>query len=251
KTVAEHEKTVAEHEKTVAEHEKTVAVHKKTVAELEETVAGNKKSVAEHEKTVSELQEVAVAHEKIVAEYEKLMAADEETDHRKATERLMERLKAGEKLTARDIPLDQILRLNDDLVKVFVQNPNEMDIKTMEVQMESEGLLINILNNPDKPIFKEGSAAELTEYGQVVFNNIAWTIARYDDPLVEVEGHTATSYPGDPGEKWDASTQRAHKAREILMNKGVEETQVIKVAGYADKRPLPKRPPGAGQNNRV
>ena len=61
------------------------------------------------------------------------------------------------------IPLDQVRRLNDDLVKVFVQNPNEMDIKTMEVQMESEGLLINILNNPDKPIFKEGSAAELTE----------------------------------------------------------------------------------------
>ncbi len=149
------------------------------------------------------------------------------------------------------IPLDQVRRLNDDLVKVFVQNPNEMDIKTMEVQMESEGLLINILNNPDKPIFKEGSAAELTEYGQVVFNNIAWTIARFDDTLVEVEGHTATSYPGDAGEKWDASTQRAHKAREILMNKGVEETQVIKVAGYADKRPLPKRPTGAGQNNRV
>ena len=32
------------------------------------------------------------------------------------------------------IPLDQVRRLNDDLVKVFVQNPNEMDIKTMEVQ---------------------------------------------------------------------------------------------------------------------
>ena len=149
------------------------------------------------------------------------------------------------------IPLDQVRRLNDDLVKVFVQNPNEMDIKTMEVQMESEGLLINILNNPDKPIFKEGSAAELTEYGQVVFNNIAWTIARFDDTLIEVEGHTAASYPGDAGEKWDASTARAHKAREVLMNKGVEEAQVIKVAGYADKRPLPKRPSNAGQNNRV
>ena len=136
-------------------------------------------------------------------------------------------------------------------MKVFVQNPNEMDIKTMEVQMESEGLLINILNNPDKPIFKEGSAAELTEYGQIVFNNIAWTIARFDDTLVEVEGHTATSYPGDADEKWDASTARAHRAREVLMNKGVEEKQVIKVAGYADKRPLPKRPSNAGQNNRV
>ena len=149
------------------------------------------------------------------------------------------------------IPLNQVRRLNEDLVKVFVQNPNEMDIKTMEVQMESEGLLINILNNPDKPIFKEGSAAELTEYGQIVFNNIAWTIARFDDTLVEVEGHTATGYPGDADEKWDASTARAHRAREVLMNKGVEEKQVIKVAGYADKRPLPKRPSNAGQNNRV
>lgn len=149
------------------------------------------------------------------------------------------------------IPLNQVRRLNEDLVKVFVQNPNEMDIKTMEVQMESEGLLINILNNPDKPIFKEGSAAELTEYGQIVFNNIAWTIARFDDTLVEIEGHTATSYPGDADEKWDTSTARAHRAREVLMNKGVEETQVIKVAGYADKRPLPKRPSAAGQNNRV
>jgi chemotaxis protein MotB len=149
------------------------------------------------------------------------------------------------------VPLDQVRRLNDDLIKVFVQNPNDMDIKTMEIQMESEGLLINILNNPDKPIFKEGSAAELTAYGQVVFNNIAWTIARFDDTLVEVEGHTSTTYAGDAGEKWDASTARAHKAREVLMGKGVEESQVIKVAGYADKRPLPKRPVTAAQNNRV
>ncbi len=147
------------------------------------------------------------------------------------------------------IPLDQVRRLNEDLIKVFVQTPSEMDMKTMEVQMESEGLLINILNNPEKPIFKEGSASELTPYGVVVFNNIAWTIARFDDTLVEVEGHTASSYPDD--EKWDASTARAHKAREVLTLNGVEETQVIKVAGYADKRPLPKRPGNAGQNNRV
>ena len=149
------------------------------------------------------------------------------------------------------IPLEQVRRLNEDLVKVFVQNPNEMDMKTMEMQMDSEGLLINILNNPDKPIFKEGSAAELTEYGQLVFNNISWTIAQYDDTQVEIEGHTANSYPGDVDEKWDASTSRAHKAREILMAKGVEEQQVLKVAGYADKRPLPQRPHNAPQNNRV
>ena len=40
------------------------------------------------------------------------------------------------------IPLEQVRRLNDDLVRAFVQNPEYIDMKTLRVQMTDEGLLI-------------------------------------------------------------------------------------------------------------
>ena len=45
------------------------------------------------------------------------------------------------------IPLEQVRRLNDDLVRAFVQNPEYIDMKTLRVQMTDEGLLIEFFNS--------------------------------------------------------------------------------------------------------
>ena len=94
------------------------------------------------------------------------------------------------------IPLEQVRRLNDDLVRAFVQNPEYIDMKTLRVQMTDEGLLIEFFNDPSKRLFKE-QTAEMTEYGRVLFRIVAWTLAKHDSrksTLVEVEGHTSKSF---------------------------------------------------------
>ncbi len=150
------------------------------------------------------------------------------------------------------IPLEHVRIINEDLVKVFIENPSYLDLKTMQVSRTDDGLLINILNNPDKPIFAEGEEDKLTEYGKVVFNTIAWQIARYEDTEVEVEGHTSRDFISrDANDKWIVATKRAHRARQVLVDKGVKDSQVIKVSGYGDTQPLEGQPKNASQNNRV
>ena len=150
------------------------------------------------------------------------------------------------------IPLEHVRIINEDVVKVFIENPSYLDLKTMEVARSDDGLLINILNNPDKPIFAEGEEDKLTEYGKVVFNTIAWQIARYEDTEVEIEGHTSSDFISrEANDKWQVSTRRAHRARQVLVDKGVKDSQVVKVSGYGDTQTLSSHPKNASQNNRV
>ena len=139
------------------------------------------------------------------------------------------------------IPLDQVRRLNDDLVRAFVQNPEYIDMKTLRVQMTDEGLLIEFFNDPSKRLFKEGEA-EMTEYGRVLFRIVAWTLAKHDSrksTLVEVEGHTSKSFQGREDEdEWDVSTDRAITVRKYMSEEGVKPDQFHKVTGYGNRRPL-------------
>ena len=47
------------------------------------------------------------------------------------------------------IPLDQVRRLNDDLRKVFADNPEFIDMK-YSMRMTDEGLLIEFFNDPNR-----------------------------------------------------------------------------------------------------
>jgi chemotaxis protein MotB len=140
------------------------------------------------------------------------------------------------------IPLEQVRRLNDDLVRAFVQNPEYIDMKTLRVQMTDEGLLIEFFNDPSKRLFKEGEA-EMTEYGRVLFRIVAWTLAKHDSrnsTLVEVEGHTSKSFSSrrEDEDEWDVSTDRAITVRKYMSEEGVKPDQFHKVTGYGNRRPL-------------
>lgn len=141
------------------------------------------------------------------------------------------------------VPLEHVRRLNDDLIRAFVQNPEFIDMKTLRVQMTDEGLLIEFFNDPSRRLFKEGEA-ELTEYGRVLFQIVAWTLAKHDSrksTLVEVEGHTSKSFVhrSQDQDEWDASTARAINVRKFMAEEGVKPEQFHKVTGYGNRRPLP------------
>jgi len=138
--------------------------------------------------------------------------------------------------------LEHVRRLNDDLVRAFVQNPNYIDMETLHVKMTDEGLLIEFFNDPSRRLFKEG-VPEMTEYGRVLFQIVAWTLAKHDSrksTLIEVEGHTHKSFKGrkKDEDQWTVSTARALTVRKFMSEEGVKPQQFHKVTGYGNRQPL-------------
>ncbi len=137
------------------------------------------------------------------------------------------------------IDLQFIRRINEDIKKVFADNPNFIDMKTMRVQMTDEGLLIEFFNDPDRSLF-EGPTAKLTPFGQLTFDTLAYVLARYKSTQVEVEGHTSKKVErdGEEVDTWDLSSQRALVARQSMDHYAMRSEQFIKVAGYSSSKPL-------------
>jgi chemotaxis protein MotB len=137
------------------------------------------------------------------------------------------------------IDLQFMRRINDDIIRVFADNPNFIDMKTMRVQMTSEGLLIEFYNDPNRRLF-QGPTALLTKYGQTVFDTLSYVLARHKSTRVEVEGHTASDVEldGERVDTWALSTDRALIARHAMDRKAMKSEQFIKVAGFSSSKPL-------------
>ncbi len=152
------------------------------------------------------------------------------------------------------VPMDTqlIQRIRDELVRAFIQNPEYRDMKTVEIALSSEGMLIDFFDNPAHPLF-EKDTADLTPYGKFVFKTVAWEIARYPSTELELEGHTEKNYQSPKADytAWEMSVDRASSTRRLLREEGVREPQFRKVAGYAGTVPLKKLSPTDPGNRRV
>jgi flagellar motor protein MotB len=150
-------------------------------------------------------------------------------------------------------PLETVRgRINEDIFKTFLQQPEFRDIRALQVEMIPEGLLINFLDRPNQPIFKTDSA-EFTEFGAWVLNTVAWEIARYPTTIIEVEGHTESGFKGprqDYG-AWESSIDRANASRRRLLDNGIKESQIAKLSGSGATKPLKASKPDDRDNRRV
>ena len=137
------------------------------------------------------------------------------------------------------IDLQMMRRINEDIVEVFADNPNFIDMKTMRVKMTSEGLLIEFYNDPNRKLFKD-STADLTKYGQAVFQILSAVLVRHRSTRVEVEGHTSgdVKLNEEKVDTWALSTDRALVARNEMDRYAMKSEQFIKVAGFSSSKPL-------------
>jgi chemotaxis protein MotB len=147
--------------------------------------------------------------------------------------------------------LELMRRITDDLAKLLQQdidNPNN----NIRLDLTPEGLRITVFDRSQKPIFESGNA-KFTEYGAWVFATLAWEIARYRTFKIELEGHTEKEQPVAQVsyDNWELSADRANTARRKLVENGVAEPQIAKVAGFADTQPMPNADPSAQMNRRV
>lgn len=120
----------------------------------------------------------------------------------------------------------------------------------MQLKMSPEGLVIELTDQREDPLFRSGSASpspvlsRLTKIVADSFKSVA--------NEVKIVGHTDSySFKGSSGySNWELSTDRANTARRLLSENGFPLQQISEVSGKSSTEPL-SDDPYSPQNRRI
>jgi chemotaxis protein MotB len=123
--------------------------------------------------------------------------------------------------------------------------------KPIDVEITADGLRVTVFNRADKPVFVKDTA-ELTEWGEFVMRNLAWIIDHHRFRVI-VEGHTRSNITFTQSNYgyWDLSCARALATEKALVLYAVDEAQIERVTGFADRQPVPGKPRDSESNQRI
>lgn len=155
--------------------------------------------------------------------------------------------------SASAIELNMLRKLNEDLMRSLQREEEEdPNRKTIEMELSPEGLRISIFDRSRRPIF-EPQSVKFTPYGDWVLSTLSWEISRYRSFVIEIEGHTERGHPpaSETYGNWELSSDRANAARRKLVEHGLSNAQMRKIAGFADTMPIDGVPPEDEINSRV
>jgi len=155
--------------------------------------------------------------------------------------------------SASAVELTILRRINQDITRSFQgDSGEEKNENPVKVEVTPEGLRINVFDRSHRPVF-EPQSTRFTPYGVWVFSTLSWEIARYTNFCIELEGHTEQGHPQFSPEygDWELSTDRANAVRRKLLESGVLEAQIKKIAGFGDTVPMPEYPATNECNRRV
>ena len=159
----------------------------------------------------------------------------------------------GEGQTAIPITKKQDLaKLKEDLMKAMENLPNYDKLKKqIEMTITSEGLKIEILEDPKGTFFENGKA-QPTPALQGLLQILAGEIGKLPNSLL-IEGHT-DSRPFSNSKtygNWELSADRANISRRLMQASGVRPDQVAQVRGYADQSLRKPLQPQDASNRRI
>ncbi len=119
------------------------------------------------------------------------------------------------------------------------------------MEQKPEGLSVQLLDSEKEPMFCAG-ATQLTPTGERMLAKITNVIADVPNHI-SITGHTdATPFVKLKNySNWELSSDRANAARRFMVQMGLDEEQVGKVQGRADKELLFIHEPNAPKNRRI
>jgi chemotaxis protein MotB len=109
----------------------------------------------------------------------------------------------------------------------------------LKLDMVSEGLRIQIVDEQNRPMFKSGSS-ELESFSRGMLQEIAQFLNEVPNS-VSLSGHTDSSKfaGGDEGySNWELSADRANASRRELVAGGLPDKKILRVNGFGDVIPL-------------
>lgn len=154
----------------------------------------------------------------------------------------------------KDTEMKQLEQLKSNIMVAMAQDPALADLKDqLLMDVVSEGLRIQLIDNKNKPMFNMGSD-DIDPDMQQILNKIALLLNKMPNK-VTIQGHTDAHPYHNPDDleqtNWELSTQRANTARRALVKAGMTEDKVMEVTGYASTVLLDKSDPFNPNNRRI
>jgi chemotaxis protein MotB len=122
----------------------------------------------------------------------------------------------------------------------------------IRMEVTPDGLLIQIVDDQNRPMFASGSAA-VKSYMRDILREIGFALNGIEN-RVSLAGHTdATPYSGgDRGySNWELSADRANATRRELVAAGMPDDKLARVAGLAATSLLEENDPRSPANRRI
>jgi len=143
--------------------------------------------------------------------------------------------------------------IKDKLDKAVASNPKMQQFKKqMKIDITSEGLRIQIIDDKNRPMFDSGGAV-MKSYTRDILREIGKTLNEVPN-RISLSGHTdAVPYAGgDAGySNWELSADRANASRRELVAGGLEDGKVLRVVGLGSAIPFDSNDPNASVNRRI
>ncbi len=157
---------------------------------------------------------------------------------------------------ARQEKQQEIVKLKQ--LKSDIEQALEADIKLQQfknqilLDITTEGLRIQIVDEKNRPMFKSGSA-KLESYTSAILHEIARALNQVPNKI-SLSGHTdAQTYSfGDRGySNWELSADRANASRRELIIGGLNEGKIVRVVGLSSVVLFDKNDPLNPVNRRI
>ena len=148
---------------------------------------------------------------------------------------------------------ERLGELKDRIGRAIEANPSLGQYrKQLMLDITSEGLLIQIVDEKNRPMF-DLSSAEVKPYMRDILREIGRALNDVDNRIA-LAGHTDAK-PFAGGDKgignWELSASRANASRRELIAGGMEEGKVIRVVGQASTVLFDREDPFNPQNRRI
>ena len=143
--------------------------------------------------------------------------------------------------------------LKQTLEKAIQSNPKMSQFKKqLKIDITSEGLRIQIVDDQNRPMFDSGGAV-MKPYTRDILREIGRTLNEVPN-RISLSGHTdaVAYYGGERGySNWELSADRANASRRELVIGGLEEGKVLRVVGLGSAIPFDQENPTAPVNRRI
>ncbi|RIX41182.1 MAG: motility protein MotB [Rhodocyclales bacterium GT-UBC] len=148
---------------------------------------------------------------------------------------------------------ERLEALKADIEKMIEQSPQLAQFKKqLLLDITSEGLRIQIVDEQNRPMF-DSSSADLKPYTRDILRQIGKALNGVSN-RISLAGHTdAAQFSG--GERgfsnWELSANRANASRRELVSGGMDDSKVLRVVGLASTVLFDKNDPLNSVNRRI
>lgn len=141
-------------------------------------------------------------------------------------------------------------RIERDITQILLETGGRDLLEAIAFRQTEDGLLIDLIDTPDRPMFASGRAA-LTEDAKLILSAATNALKRAPNEL-RLTGHTdASPFAARDYDNMDLSVDRARAVRWALVEAGLSPDRIVRVEGEGDRAAIQTFNPDAPQHRRV